>query len=107
MRAARAAASIAALASLAGCARIGSGCASDVCTTGTVLRVGDDSTATWDVRGDDGTTYVAVPALPALFQRDGLRVRIVAKQRSDHAVRGTHPVEIVRVETLDDRPSAR
>ena len=37
----------------------------------------------WAVRGDDGTTYDPVGALPTEFQREGLRVRLEAKLRPD------------------------
>jgi hypothetical protein len=71
------------------------GCASDVCTVGTVQHVGP----AWGVRADDGSTYAVVPALPTLFQREGLRVRLTAKKHGGRGTGGARPVEVVRIET--------
>lgn len=56
----------------------------------------------WAVRGDDGVTYDPMNGLPARFQRDGLRVSMVVKVRSDLV--GTHMagpiVEIIQIDPL-------
>jgi hypothetical protein len=56
----------------------------------------------WAVRGDDQVTYDPVSGLPAGFQIEGLRVRLVAKHRPDLA--GTHMagpiVEIITIARL-------
>jgi hypothetical protein len=37
----------------------------------------------WAVRGDDGVTYDPIDGLPPAFQRENLRVTLVAKIRTD------------------------
>lgn len=37
----------------------------------------------WAVRGDDGVAYDPIAGLPAAFQRENLRVMLVAKIRTD------------------------
>lgn len=56
----------------------------------------------WAVRGDDGVTYDPMNGLPQEFQRENLRVRVVAKVR--HDLVGTHMagpiVEIVTIQRM-------
>jgi hypothetical protein len=55
----------------------------------------------WAVRGDDGVTYDPIAGLSPAFQRDNLRVTMVAKIRTDMG--GIHMVgplvEILSIET--------
>jgi len=44
---------------------------------------GDNTDHLWAVRGDDGTTYDPVGALPSDFKVEGLRVRLEARLRPD------------------------
>jgi hypothetical protein len=37
----------------------------------------------WAVRGDDGVTYDPMNGVPPEFQREGLRVELIAKIRND------------------------
>jgi hypothetical protein len=55
----------------------------------------------WAVRGDDGVTYDPLGGLPSEFQREGLRVVMVAKMRTD--LGGIHMVGPI-VEILEIRP---
>jgi len=55
----------------------------------------------WAVRGDDGVTYDPLSGLPSEFQREGLRVVIVAKVRDD--LGGIHMVGPI-VEILEIHP---
>jgi hypothetical protein len=56
----------------------------------------------WAVRGDDGVTYDPLGGLPSAFQREGLRVVMVAKMRND--LGGIHMagpiVEIVEIHPI-------
>ena len=56
----------------------------------------------WAVRGDDGVTYDPIGGLPPAFQRENLRVLMIAKIRGD--VVGIHMVgpivEIVQITSL-------
>jgi hypothetical protein len=56
----------------------------------------------WAVRGDDGVTYDPMNGLSSEFQREGLRVELVAKVRHDLA--GFHMagpiVEIISIRAL-------
>jgi hypothetical protein len=56
----------------------------------------------WAVRGDDGTTYDPLNGLSPAFQRENLRVSMIAKVRSDMA--GIHMVgpivEILSIQSL-------
>jgi hypothetical protein len=55
----------------------------------------------WAVRGDDGVTYDPIAGLSPAFQRDNLRVTMIAKIRTDMG--GIHMVgplvEILSIET--------
>jgi hypothetical protein len=56
----------------------------------------------WAVRGDDGVTYDPIAGLAPAFQRENLRVTIVAKIRSDMA--GIHMVgPIVEILSIEAR----
>ena len=55
----------------------------------------------WAVRGDDGVTYDPMNGLASPYQRENLRVTLVAKVRSD--VGGIHMVGPI-VEVLSIRP---
>jgi hypothetical protein len=55
----------------------------------------------WAVRGDDGVTYDPLSGLPPEFQREGLRVVMVAKVR--HDLGGIHMVGPI-VEILEIHP---
>jgi hypothetical protein len=55
----------------------------------------------WAVRGDDGITYDPLSGLPSEFQREGLRVLMVAKVRND--LGGIHMVGPI-VEILEIQP---
>lgn len=55
----------------------------------------------WAVRGDDGVTYDPLSGLPPEFQREGLRVVMVAKVRND--LGGIHMVGPI-VEILEIHP---
>jgi len=56
----------------------------------------------WAVRGDDGVTYDPMNGLASEFQRDNLRVTLVAKVRSDMG--GIHMVgPIVEVLSIQTR----
>jgi hypothetical protein len=55
----------------------------------------------WAVRGDDGVTYDPMNGLVAPYQRENLRVTLVAKVRSD--LGGIHMVGPI-VEVLSIRP---
>jgi len=81
--------------------RIDRSCAADVCTDGTVRHAG--SSAAWTVRGDDGRTYEVKPGLPTLFQREGLRVRVVGRKHSGRGAGGARPIDLVRIETVPGR----
>jgi len=56
----------------------------------------------WAIKGDDGKVYDPVGGLPTEFQKDGLRVRLVAVPRPDmasfHMVGAL--VEIKKIERL-------
>jgi hypothetical protein len=56
----------------------------------------------WAVRGDDGVTYDPIAGLPSAFQRENLRVTMVARTRPDMG--GIHMVgpitEILSIEPL-------
>ena len=56
----------------------------------------------WAVRGDDGVTYDPLGALPPAFQREGLRVMMVAKMRND--LGGIHMVGPI-VEIFEIHPA--
>jgi hypothetical protein len=55
----------------------------------------------WAVRGDDGVTYDPMNGLASEFQRENLRVRLVAKVRNDMG--GIHMVgpivEVISIQT--------
>ena len=53
-----------------------------ICVTGASRYYGLEG-GFWAVRGDDGTTYDPLDALPVAFRHDGLRVRLVARVRND------------------------
>lgn len=55
----------------------------------------------WAVRGDDGMTYDPINGLPSEFQRENLRVALVAKVRNDMG--GIHMVGPI-VEVLSIQP---
>lgn len=56
----------------------------------------------WAVRGDDGVTYDPMNGLPAEYQRENLRVTLIAKIRNDIA--GIHMVgPIVEVLSIQAR----
>jgi hypothetical protein len=56
----------------------------------------------WVVRGDDGITYDPVNGLAPQYQRENLRVTLVAKVRTD--LGGTHMVgPIVEVLSMQTR----
>ncbi len=75
-------------------------CAGDVCTAGTVRHVtGPAAAAEWAVQGDDGATYALVSGVPPLFRQDGLRVRLVARERLD-GDGDARVVDAVSIETL-------
>jgi hypothetical protein len=56
----------------------------------------------WAIRGDDAVTYDPLSGLPAEFRKEGLRVSVVVKIRTD--VAGTHMagpiVEIISIQRL-------
>ena len=68
---------------------------------GTVRHLGMEG-GFWAVQGDNGTTYDPMGGVPLEFQKDGLRVYIEAKVRSDQA--GIHQagpiVEIITIRRL-------
>ena len=70
-----------------------------VCVVGTVHYFTFEG-GFWAVRGDDSTTYDPLSGLPADFQREGLRVRLVARIRSDL---GSYHMAGPIVEILDIR----
>jgi hypothetical protein len=39
----------------------------------------------WAIRGDDGVTYDPMSGVPSEFQREGLRVELIARVRNDLA----------------------
>jgi hypothetical protein len=56
----------------------------------------------WAIRGDDGVTYDPMNGLDPSFQRENLRVTLVAKLRNDMG--GIHMVgPIVEVISIDTR----
>ena len=56
----------------------------------------------WAIRGDDGVTYDPIGGLAPAFQREGLRVTLVAKIRTDMG--GIHMVgPLVEVLTIQPR----
>jgi hypothetical protein len=69
--------------------------------TGTVQRYNLEG-GFWAVRGDDGVTYDPMNGLAPAFQRDNLRVSLVAKLRGDMG--GTHMVgpivEVISIQPL-------
>ena len=84
-------------------------CAADqICVNGTVRHF-DLEGGFWAVRGDDSTTYDPVGGVPAALQREGLRVRLVARERRDmssiHMV--GRIVEVVSLQELGDAGAAR
>lgn len=74
-----------------------------ICVTGTVRHFAFEG-GFWAVRGDDSTTYDPLGGLPASFQREGLRVRLEARIRSD--VGSFHMAGPI-VEILDIRELSR
>lgn len=54
----------------------------NVCAMGTVNHVALEG-GFWVVRGDDSVSYDPIGGMPAEFQVEGLRVRLVAKKRPD------------------------
>jgi hypothetical protein len=56
----------------------------------------------WAIRGDDGVTYDPIGGLDPAFQRENLRVTLVAKIRTD--IGGIHMVgPLVEVLTIERR----
>ena len=53
-----------------------------ICVTGTVHHYSFEG-GFWAVRGDNNTNYDPLGGLPTSFQREGLRVRLEARIRSD------------------------
>jgi hypothetical protein len=58
--------------------------AGSVCVDATVRHF-DLEGGFWAFRGDDSVTYDPAGGVPSDFQRDGLRVYLVAKERPDMA----------------------
>jgi hypothetical protein len=56
--------------------------AGNVCVTGTVRHF-DLEGGFWAIRGDDSVTYDPMNGLSKDFQREGMRVHLVAKERRD------------------------
>ena len=56
----------------------------------------------WAVKGDDGVTYDPIGGLPTQFQRENLRVVMIARVRNDLV--GIHMagplVEIIRIDPM-------
>jgi hypothetical protein len=80
----------------------GSPAASDAIRVDGAVHFYDLEGGFWAIRGDDGTTYDPLDALPAEFQAEGLRVRLEAKLRPDLAsVHMVGPiVEIISLERI-------
>ncbi|HJQ19394.1 MAG TPA: hypothetical protein VJ867_03525 [Gemmatimonadaceae bacterium] len=77
-------------------------CRGDVCITGTMHYFTIEG-GFWAIRGDDSVTYDPISRLDDAFRKEGLRVRLDARERRDmSSIHAAGPlVEIIALKPIE------